>query len=486
MAVSRPHVLLITTDHWPGSLLGIAGHPRIQTPTLDQLARNGVRFPRAYSETPVCIPARRTLMTGCPPRIHGDRVFASEMPMPDLPTLASTFRGAGYQAHAVGKLHVYPQRDRIGFDDVILAEEGRLQYGVVDDYEQHLTQCGFAGQQFLHGMSNNEYSNRPWHLPEECHVTNWTTREMVRQIKRRDPTLPGFWYLSYCHPHPPLVPLRDYLDMYRERPVETPSMGKWAEDLEALPHYLRVRRDVGELMTDQEVRSARRAFYAMCTHIDHQLRVVIGTLREENLLDDTIILFTSDHGDMLGKHGLWAKRLFLEESAQVPMILVATAAQARGEVGANRIDNRLVGWQDVMPTLLDLAGVDAPESVEGLSMVGEQKRATLFGEIGDGQNASRMLHDGRYKLIYYSVGNRFQLFDLEDDPEELFDLSASVAHEEHLQRLQQHLKSELYGEDESWVNASGEFVGLEDIPHAEPAGPYNRGLTGQRGIHYPQ
>ena len=111
------NVLLITTDHWPASLLGVAGHPAIQTPTLDQLARNGTRYTNAYSECPVCIPARRTLMTGTPPRTHGDRVFKTMEPMPRLPTLAQTFRNAGYQAYAVGKLHVYPpdhqgQRER--------------------------------------------------------------------------------------------------------------------------------------------------------------------------------------------------------------------------------------------------------------------------------------------------------------------------------------------------------------------------------------
>jgi arylsulfatase A-like enzyme len=163
----RPNVLLITTDHWPAALLGSAGQHVIQTPTLDQLARSGVRFSNAYSECPVCIPARRTLMTGTPPKIHGDRTFQTTLEMPDLPTLAQTFRDADYQAIGVGKLHVYPQRNRIGFDEVILAEEGRPGWGVTDDYEIFLGDQGFAGRQFDHGMSNNEYVIRPWHLPED-------------------------------------------------------------------------------------------------------------------------------------------------------------------------------------------------------------------------------------------------------------------------------------------------------------------------------
>jgi arylsulfatase len=330
---TRPNVLLICTDHWFGSLLGIAGHPVIQTPTLDDLARCGVRFPRAYSECPVCIPARRTLMTGVSPRRHGDRVFKETQPMPDIPTMAQTFRDAGYQAFAVGKLHVYPQRDRIGFDDVILDEEGRTQYGVIDDYEIYLGDMGYAGRHFDHGMSNNQYVYRPWHLPEETHATNWATRMMSRTIRRRDPTKPGFWYLSYRHPHPPLVPLQAYLNLYRDVEIDAPEHGKWLHRPEGLPYAVAAVHSRMDHYTPAQLVAARRAFYALCTHIDHQLRVVIGTLREEALLDNTIICFTADHGDMLGQHHMLAKRVLYENSATVPMILVGTRGDDQVGVG---------------------------------------------------------------------------------------------------------------------------------------------------------
>ena len=142
-----------------------------------------------------------------------------------------------------------------------------------------------------------------------------------------------------------------------------------------------------------------------------------GRLREEGELDNTIICFTSDHGDMLGNHGMWAKRLFYEYSANIPMILLGVAGDER--VGYNRVDDRLVGWADVMPTLLDLAGVDIPDTVEGVSMVGAQRRDWFYGEVGEDNHATRMIHDGLYKLIYYPVGNCRQLFDLQSDPDEL-------------------------------------------------------------------
>ena len=142
-APRRNHVLFVTVDQWPARLLGIAGHPVVETPTLDQIARVGTRYTNAYAECPICIPARRSMMTGTSPRGHGDREFQPALPMPaHLPTLAQSFRDAGYQTAAVGKLHVYPQRNRIGFEEALLAEEGRGHLGGVDDYELFLADRG--------------------------------------------------------------------------------------------------------------------------------------------------------------------------------------------------------------------------------------------------------------------------------------------------------------------------------------------------------
>lgn len=476
---SKPNFLVVSTDHWAASLLGSVGHPAIQTPTLDALARNGVRFDNCYSTCPVCIPARRTLMTGTTPKTHGDRVFQPELPMPELPTIAQSFSEAGYQTYAVGKLHVYPQRDRIGFDDVILEEEGRVLYGVVDDYETFLADKGYAGQQFDHGMGNNEYLMRPWHLPEETHATNWATQQMVRTIKRRDPLRPAFWYLSYRHPHPPLIPLQQYLDLYRMIEIDEPHYGEWTKNRDNAPYCLSAGYALDDNLNPTQTRLARMAFYALCTHIDHQLRVVIGTLRDEGVLDNTVIVFTSDHGDMLGNHNLWAKRLFYEQSANIPMIIMGVKGDER--VGYNRLDDRVVCWEDVMPTLLDLAGIEIPETVEGISMFGEEKRDWLYGEVGEDAKATRMIFDGQYKLIYYPVGNHSQLFDVINDPDEMNDLADDNEYSQILEHLTALLISQLYGGDEDWVQ-DGVLIGLENQPFIEQP---NRSLSSQRGGHFP-
>jgi len=259
-------------------------------------------------------------------------------------------------------------------------------------------------------------------------------------------------------------------------------VGDWAQEEATLPPLMRGAVHGANLTLNgrREYALARRAYYALCTHIDHQLRLVLGTLREEGLLDDTVIVFTADHGDMLGDHGMWAKRLYYEASACVPMILCAPRQE---RVGRNVLDDRLVGHQDIMPTVLDLCGIDVPETVCGLSMVGDRKRETFFGEVDDGPRATRMLHDGRHKLIWYSQGNHLQLFDLEEDPGELANLVDDPAYAAVRDRLVAGLIAELSGGDQTGFVEGGKLKGLPPRDfrpwHSHP------GLSGQRGTHFP-
>ncbi len=482
MATSRPNVLLICTDHWPGLLTRPAGHSVVMTPTIAQLAQNGAWYSNAYSTCPTCIPARRSLMTGLTARTHGDRVFKEWEPMPDVPTLAACFGNAGYHAVAVGKLHVFPQRDRIGFDEAIINEEGRHQFGMsADDWEQELAERGFAGMEHAGGHCSNDYNTRAWHLPEQLHPTNWAVREMCRAIHRRDPRKPGFWYLSFVGPHPPVWPPQAYLDLYRGVAIDPPVIGSWARELAALPYMLRVYSDGGLAMRTappHEVEAARRAFYATLTHIDHQIRVVIGLLREEGLLDDTIIAFTSDHGDMLGDHNRWAKSVLYEMSAKVPLVIVPAVGDDRLRPGA--VDDRLAALEDLMPTLLELAGIPVPETVEGRSLLSTERRRLLYGEHWEGERATRMIRDGRHKLIYYPVGNRLQLFDLADDPREELDLGDSPEHCEICDALASRLVEHLYGSDLKWVS-DGRLVGEADRQESPMT---HRDLAGQRGLRF--
>jgi arylsulfatase A-like enzyme len=426
-------------------------------------------------------------MTGMSPRAAGLRTYREGILLPEVPTLAQCFRDAGYQAYAVGKLHVSPQRSRIGFDDVLLEEQGRHQFrdipdGDADDYELFLAEQGYAGQEYAGGMTQNEWVTRAWHLPEQCHPVNWATREMCKFIRRRDPSKPSFWYLSFSAPHPPLTPPQAYIDLYRDTDPDPPAAGDWSSDFDALPYHIKTLSNpyTGTMLREGEYAKslARKAFYATITHIDHQIRVVIGYLREAGLLENTIIVFTGDHGHMAGEHGMWCMTPFYEMSAKIPLIVVPPLGSGRMVQGT--VDDRIAEFGDIMPTLLDLADIPIPDHVDRLSLAGAETREYLYGEHGEGSQAMRMVRKGRYKLIYYPLGNVGQLFDIENDPDETSNLIGDPALTAAKEELESILAENLYGEDTQWLK-NGALVGLPDREF-EP--PLERGLKGQRGLRF--
>ena len=482
-AMQPPNILVIMVDQWAGSALGCAGRNDILTPTIDQLARNGTRFDRAYSACPVCLPARRTLMSGLTSRTHGLRCNAAR-PFPEVPPLARHFRDQDYQTVHVGKLHTKPARARLGFEECLLDEEGRggIEEIIADDYELFLGDQGQPGARTTTGLGVNTYHWRPWHLEEHLHPTNWTANQMARAIRRRDPTRPFFGVMSFAKPHPELEPLSAYLEVYRHRRIDAPVVAPWATDAAHAPwlvrHWIRTAERV---MPAAELDDVRRAYYATCTHIDHQIRMVMGTLREMRMSDDTIVVFTADHGEMLGMHRLAAKSHLYEDSAGIPLIIADPRRQgARTTPGS--LDHRLAELVDLYPTLCDLAGLPVPGHCEGLSLVGERRREQLYGEHWDGHLANRMLHDGRHKLIWYPCGNRSQLFDLTHDPQEMTDLADDPARAEVRARLERDLAAHLYGEDLGWLDG-GRLRGLPELSDASAASDFT--WSGQHGTHWP-
>ena len=471
----KKNVLMICTDHWSANHVGAWGNEHIMTPTLDELARGGVSFQNCYSTCPVCIPSRRSLMTGLFPKSHGDREYQDRLPMPEVPTLAECFRKEGYQTMAVGKLHVYPKRNRIGFDDVLLVEEGRCDLGGPDDYEIWLGEEGCGGEAFLHGMGNNTYFTRPWHLHEKMHPTSWITRQMMKQVARRDPTRPFFFYCSYPSPHPPLVPLPVFWDMYRGM-EKTPSLSCRDEWDKSAPVFRSLCEHAKKYGERERIR-AIQAFYGECTHIDYSTRLLIGSLREHGLLESTILVFTSDHGEMLFSHEMLGKRSFYEESARIPLIIVG----AKEELPRGSSSDRLVCLEDLMPTLLSLCRLPVPPHVQGESLLEEGKREYLYGEIGEDKNASRMIRMGDYKLIYYPWGSHFQLFDLKRDPKEQKNYIEKAGYTRIARRMKALLKENLYGSDTEWYK-DGSWTG-RDWGEYRPR--YDAGLMNQRGLHWP-
>ncbi|MCK5803391.1 MAG: arylsulfatase, partial [Lentisphaeria bacterium] len=430
--------------------------PVAETPHLDRLAQDGVRFTNAYAAVPSCIAARASIFTGLTPRSHGRTGYRDGVTWNYEHTLPSLLAQAGYHTQAVGKMHVAPVRNLIGFHNVVLHDgylhyaRGRKDdYGLFDDYLPWLRQRHGAAADYIDtGMGCNGYVVRPWMYDDMLHPTAWVTTQSIDFLRRRDPTKPFFLFTSYHRPHPPLDPPRDYLDMYENKPLHDLPQGDWVDRLPSGGRGLD-----SPVPTDPwQIDRARRAYYAQLTFIDHQLNRLTHALHEANELENTIFLFCADHGDMLYDHGRIAKALPYEGAARIPFIMRFPRSW-KGPRGAT-VDAP-VELMDVLPTLCEAAGVSVPDSVEGRSVLPFQRGETpawreyIHGEHASGQCSNHWIVDGNWKYAWFSQPGMEQLFDLQNDPCELRDLAAE--NPAMLGEMRARLIAELEGREEGYV-----------------------------------
>ncbi|HCL31989.1 MAG TPA: arylsulfatase [Candidatus Latescibacteria bacterium] len=425
MASSRPNLLLILTDHWRGDSLGRLGHPVADTPHLDSLSAAGTTFTSAYTPCPSCIAARRSLMTGMTPYSQGMVGYQDGKPWEYDNTLAGTLRDGGYQTVNIGKTHFHPARAHLGFE--LLKTSA--------DYSAWLQQQqGLSGiERFAHGVPGNSWLGRPNHLPEHQMEETWFVTEALDFLRHRDPTRPFMLCLSFNGPHPPWCPPQVYYDQFIDRHLPAPEIGDWAaHHADDATYPMDINQWRGRV-PEHVMHRARAAYFAYLAFLDAQIGRLIETMNRSGDLGETLTLFTSDHGEMLGDHHLWRKTYAYEASARIPFILCPPASfqGARNvEVGAPVT----VGWEDIMPTLLETAGVAIPESVEGRSilplMQGETNgwREFYHGEHSPcyhPENANQYLTDGHWKYIWNPITGEEQLFHLDEDPHECRDLAST-------------------------------------------------------------
>ncbi|WFB35736.1 sulfatase-like hydrolase/transferase [Kiritimatiellota bacterium B12222] len=429
---TRPHILLITTDQQRHDALGINGNPYIETPTLDALAAGGVNFKRGYVTCPVCIPARRTLLSGLHPNSHGLKHYQDGLDWdPDF-TLPGILGDAGYQTQLVGKLHMHPMGKRYGFDNIILSETSNSrptsEFQHRNDYVRWLKEQGIDDHPASHGISGNGRLVHPYPLEERYHQNNWLAREAVQFLTEdRDPESPFFLHLSFFHPHPPFIPPQSYLDRYTQKELPAPTYGEWIKDHEVKPGN---PQDAITGPFDPEImKRATAGYYALINHIDDCISHVIERWREygnDRIKDPLYVIFTSDHGEMLGDHHLFRKSLGYEASSHVPMFI--TGFNVNIEKGTSEA---LHSWEDLLPTIAELAGIDLPGPVDGKSMVpalhGDKTTGhdCIYGMCG-GANHNYFLVKDQLKYIWFKKSNEEQLFDLSKDPKECSDLSANA------------------------------------------------------------
>jgi arylsulfatase len=442
-----PHIVFLMADQFRGDCLGADGNHAILTPNLDRLAAEGARFSAAYSTCPSCTPARAAILTGLGPWRHGQLGYGkiAERYAHEMPRM---LRDAGYYAVGIGKMHYEPRRNTHGFCKTILDDV--REPGFLSDYEQWFA-ANAPGQTLnATGIGANDHRAWPYVLPERLHPTRWTADEAIRLIEQYDNRTPLFLKVSFVRPHSPYDPPPRWWDRYAGVKLPPAAIGDWAEchAQRGQPH----RDDLwqGDLGPEAPI-TARRGYYANVTFLDEQIGRILAALTKRGMLENSLILFTADHGDMLGDHHLWRKTYAYEPSARIPMLIRWPGGLLSGRRG-QAIDAP-VELRDLLPTFLDAAGVAFdPKWFDGRSLLpllrGQRDGWRRWIDLEHAAHYApgtswTGLTDGRVKYIFYANDGREQLFDLAADPHETHNLAGVPAQRPLLETWRQRMVDHL-------------------------------------------
>jgi len=440
---NRPNVLIFFADQMRADSLGCAGHPVVKTPNIDRLAAEGARFINAGTPTPVCIPARACLATGILPHRSCASKANSGTVASGIATLAGTFTAAGYRTYASGKLHYSPYappgkpRLLYGFEKASLAESGRIlglydpqgkQRGL-EEYHDYLTNAGWGGYSRAHGVGNNDIHPAPSPLPAEHYVDSWVaTRalEYLDEHKKNSHNDPFLLYLGFPKPHAPYDPPRPWDTLYDPRTVPPPLAD--ADGTPRVPEKETERITHGwNFVSPETIRVIRSYYYAQIAFQDFQIGRVLTQLEKDGQLDNTIILYGADHGEMLGDFGFFAKSCFYRASVNVPFIMRWPAG-----IKAGLTSDALAGIEDIMPTLCGLTEIKLKNAVDGLDLspvlAGTNKELrSYYVSYYAANDLSYMISNREFKYIYGAAGAREELYNLQKDPHELKNCAAEPA-----------------------------------------------------------
>jgi len=405
-ADDAPNVLFLMTDEHSPRVLGCYGDPLVQTPTLDGLARTGVRFTAAYCQNPICVPSRVSLVSGRMPSNLGTFGNTVNQTYRGITTLADAFVQAGYQAAWLGKTHWGEPRF-----PAFESKSGRRRSA--DDNREDL----------------------PGRLPQESRVATWpvernpehTTANLAIEFLERHRAQRFFLGVSFAKPHFPFVIQQRFYDLYRGRvtpPRATPQM---IEELPTISKEERAKYNHAGA-TAEDVLRTKAVYYGMVTYVDEEFGRIVRRLEELGLREKTLIVYLADHGEMLGERGTWYKNSFYEPSAAVPFLWSYPRALPQGKVVTTPAMNL-----DVFPTLVDLCRLERPAGLEGSSllpvMLGKDdgRQRIALSENYRGPHAGRMIRTERWKYFFYTNGEEY-LYDLQADPEELANLVRRPEH----------------------------------------------------------
>ncbi len=459
-AADKPNVLFIISDDL-NNYLGCYGDTRAKTPSIDKLAARGVKFERAYCTFPLCGPSRNSMLTGLYPNSSGilsnSQIFRQTIPT--QVSLSQAFRHAGYFAARIGKLYHYNVPNSIGTDghDDPASWEFQLNPAGVDRLEEPpniftLTPGQFGGTLSWYASPKGDTDHTDGKIAEGA---DWV---LERCAKRKDQ--PFFLAVGFFRPHTPYVsPKSPYFDLYPE--AEMPVIQGVKEDQADLPAAaLGSYKKEQDKLTDDLRRQCVQAYYASISFMDAQVGRVVDSLDRHGLADNTIIVFTSDHGYHMGEHGLWQKQSLFEGSARVPLLIVAPGVGGKGTKVLTPVSHL-----DLYPTLTALAGIQAPANLQGQNLVPILKdpatkgRGWALTQVVRGGNFNRQgaapaqgdkgerlfgysLRTERWRYTEWDEGAQGrELYDHDADPKELTNLAEKPAFAKMIEELSAQLRA---------------------------------------------
>jgi choline-sulfatase len=407
----------LMSDQHQREASGCYGSTEVRTPHIDEIARRAVRFDRAYCQAPVCVPSRGSLITGQYAHKHGARILADALPE-EARTIGHFFRERGYVTGAIGKMHFVDEKRRHGFDHRLYEADFQNTLTPAERKQLREDQGGAEG-----------FVGRASKLGGRFFQDNYYAEESVKFL-RANKDKPFCLWSSFFMPHTPLVPMRQYFDLYGAAKLTLPK--RPADDLTGgfEGHLIRARERGWYAQTDAELRQSLAGYYGNISQMDACVGRVYDTLRELGLDKNTVVVYTSDHGEMAGAHRMWTKHNMFEQSVAVPLLI---SMPERMESGTPR--TQLIEQVDLFPTLAELCGHEAPAGLHGRSFAGMvqgrryTQREFAYSEYyfchrvftrDDryvGKEPILMVRTDRWKFNYLSWG-RSELFDLVKDPGE--------------------------------------------------------------------
>lgn len=439
----RPSILLIMADQMRQDALGCYGNHDVQTPNLDRIASGGVKFNNAYTVQPLCSPARYSTLTGKFPKTLGlttNNEYVSE----SVDNFVRVLHDSGYKTGCFGKMHFTPVYGQYGFDVMKLAEQNGDGWKI-DDYHAHLKERGLTDWWDLWDQQAEYRKEAPdiyWEtygakgsdIPEEYYSTTWIADQTIDFIEKQSEREPFLAWMSFVKPHHPFDPPKPYDSMYDPNQLTLlPNEEAWKDKplLTADGRDPRVGYFDAREQTDADRLNIMSLYYGSITHIDYHIGRVLECLEGKGMLEDTIIIVVSDHGDYLGQFGLFLKSPNIPYDALVKIPFIVAAP----DVSRGTSSQALVSLVDIYPTLMALVGLQTGSSTDGKNLEpllrGEASAVRDYIEVESRE--ANAIRTEQYKYLRSRAGFGDELYDVENDPFELNNLGINPAAREALE-----------------------------------------------------